>query len=180
MAFTGDALLIRGCGRTDFQGGSSHQLYKSVHSQIFTLPKNTLIYPSHDYKGFSVWNSLLSISFVPCILRQLLMPHICLRCRLAPLGRRCFIILDSQKMRALDYPREKDGARLQMRLSYCPAANFFLFLVQWTDCHLAEALGLLRILIYMTYPNGKATMSVYERKASIREFYGLIFPLLQR
>ncbi|XP_008231931.1 PREDICTED: persulfide dioxygenase ETHE1 homolog, mitochondrial-like [Prunus mume] len=54
MAFTGDALLIRGCGRTDFQGGSSHQLYKSVHSQIFTLPKNTLIYPSHDYKGFSV------------------------------------------------------------------------------------------------------------------------------
>ncbi|KAH0983747.1 hypothetical protein GBA52_010924 [Prunus armeniaca] len=54
MAFTGDALLIRGCGRTDFQGGSSHQLYKSVHSQIFTLPKNTLIYPAHDYKGFSV------------------------------------------------------------------------------------------------------------------------------
>lgn len=54
MAFTGDALLIRGCGRTDFQGGSSLQLYKSVHSQIFTLPKDTLIYPAHDYKGFSV------------------------------------------------------------------------------------------------------------------------------
>ncbi|XP_061962944.1 persulfide dioxygenase ETHE1 homolog, mitochondrial [Populus nigra] len=54
MAFTGDALLIRGCGRTDFQGGSSMQLYKSVHSQIFTLPKDTLIYPAHDYKGFSV------------------------------------------------------------------------------------------------------------------------------
>uniref|UniRef100_A0A6N2LS16 persulfide dioxygenase n=1 Tax=Salix viminalis TaxID=40686 RepID=A0A6N2LS16_SALVM len=50
MAFTGDALLIRGCGRTDFQGGSSLQLYKS----IFTLPKDTLIYPAHDYKGFSV------------------------------------------------------------------------------------------------------------------------------
>ncbi|BFG33930.1 hypothetical protein CerSpe_202040 [Prunus speciosa] len=79
---------------------------------------------------------------------------------------------------ALDYPREKDGARLQMRLSYCPAANFFLFLVQWTDCHLAGALGLLRILIYMTYPDGKTTMSVYERKASIREFYGVIFPSL--
>lgn len=54
MAFTGDALLIRGCGRTDFQGGSSSQLYKSVHSQIFALPKDTLIYPAHDYKGFTV------------------------------------------------------------------------------------------------------------------------------
>ncbi|CBI22090.3 unnamed protein product, partial [Vitis vinifera] len=54
MAFTGDALLIRGCGRTDFQGGCSHQLYNSVHSQIFTLPKDTLIYPAHDYKGFTV------------------------------------------------------------------------------------------------------------------------------
>ncbi|CAL5403195.1 unnamed protein product [Camellia sinensis] len=54
MAFTGDALLIRGCGRTDFQGGSSELLYKSVHSQIFTLPKDTLIYPAHDYKGFTV------------------------------------------------------------------------------------------------------------------------------
>ncbi|KAL6144203.1 hypothetical protein ACLB2K_054898 [Fragaria x ananassa] len=54
MAFTGDAVLIRGCGRTDFQGGSSDQLYESVHSQIFTLPKDTLIYPAHDYKGFTV------------------------------------------------------------------------------------------------------------------------------
>ncbi|XP_050384481.1 persulfide dioxygenase ETHE1 homolog, mitochondrial [Argentina anserina] len=54
MAFTGDTLLIRGCGRTDFQGGSSDQLYESVHSQIFTLPKDTLIYPAHDYKGFTV------------------------------------------------------------------------------------------------------------------------------
>ncbi|KAK8648261.1 hypothetical protein V6N13_129020 [Hibiscus sabdariffa] len=54
MAFTGDALLVRGCGRTDFQGGSSEQLYKSVHSQIFTLPKETLVYPGHDYKGFTV------------------------------------------------------------------------------------------------------------------------------
>ncbi|XP_021301030.1 persulfide dioxygenase ETHE1 homolog, mitochondrial-like isoform X1 [Herrania umbratica] len=54
MAFTGDALLIRGCGRTDFQGGSSRQLYESVHSQIFTLPEDTLVYPAHDYKGFTV------------------------------------------------------------------------------------------------------------------------------
>ncbi|KAE8785517.1 hypothetical protein D1007_40757 [Hordeum vulgare] len=50
MAFTGDALIIRACGRTDFQGGSSDQLYQS----IFTLPKDTLLYPAHDYKGFTV------------------------------------------------------------------------------------------------------------------------------
>lgn len=50
--------------------------------------------------------------------------------------------------RASDYPREYDGACLQMRMSYSPAAHLFLFLVQWTDCNLAGALGLLRILIY--------------------------------
>jgi glyoxylase-like metal-dependent hydrolase (beta-lactamase superfamily II) len=49
--FTGDALLIRGTGRTDFQQGSAEKLYDSVHSKIFTLPDNTLVYPSHDYKG---------------------------------------------------------------------------------------------------------------------------------
>ncbi|KAH7542259.1 hypothetical protein FEM48_Zijuj02G0054400 [Ziziphus jujuba var. spinosa] len=79
---------------------------------------------------------------------------------------------------ALDYPREKDGARLQMRLCFSSVAQFFLFLVQWTDCHLAGALGLLRIHIYLTFADGKSTMSIYERKASIREFYGVIFPSL--
>src|SRR5262249_39274414 len=54
MAFTGDALLIRGCGRTDFQGGDPHQLYHSVHDQLFALPAHTLIYPAHDYKGRTV------------------------------------------------------------------------------------------------------------------------------
>ncbi|KAE8733437.1 High mobility group B1, putative isoform 1 [Hibiscus syriacus] len=79
---------------------------------------------------------------------------------------------------ASDYPREYDGACLQMRLSYSPAAHFFLFLVQWTDSHLAGALGLLRILMYKAYTDGKTTMSIHERKASIREFYGVIFPSL--
>eukprot|EP00607_Mallomonas_marina_P010126 CAMPEP_0182419760 /NCGR_PEP_ID=MMETSP1167-20130531/4139_1 /TAXON_ID=2988 /ORGANISM="Mallomonas Sp, Strain CCMP3275" /LENGTH=391 /DNA_ID=CAMNT_0024594843 /DNA_START=114 /DNA_END=1289 /DNA_ORIENTATION=- len=51
--FTGDALLIRGCGRTDFQGGSAEQLYESVHSKLFSLPNNTLVYPAHDYKGLT-------------------------------------------------------------------------------------------------------------------------------
>lgn len=49
--FTGDCLLIRGCGRTDFQEGSSERLYNSVHSKLFTLPDETLVYPAHDYKG---------------------------------------------------------------------------------------------------------------------------------
>ena len=54
MVFTGDTLLIRGCGRTDFQQGSSELLYNSVNEKIFTLPDETLVYPAHDYKGRSV------------------------------------------------------------------------------------------------------------------------------
>ncbi|EPS72813.1 hypothetical protein M569_01941, partial [Genlisea aurea] len=65
LAFTGDALLIRGCGRTDFQGGSSEQLYHSVHSQIFTLPKDTFVYPAHDYRGFSVSTVGEEVEFNP-------------------------------------------------------------------------------------------------------------------
>jgi glyoxylase-like metal-dependent hydrolase (beta-lactamase superfamily II)/rhodanese-related sulfurtransferase len=53
MIFTGDALLIRGCGRTDFQEGSSDSLYQSVREKIFLLPDDTVIYPGHDYKGFT-------------------------------------------------------------------------------------------------------------------------------
>ncbi|XP_043113630.1 persulfide dioxygenase ETHE1, mitochondrial [Puntigrus tetrazona] len=54
MAFTGDALLIRGCGRTDFQQGSPLRLYESVHKKIFSLPGHCFIYPAHDYKGQTV------------------------------------------------------------------------------------------------------------------------------
>ena len=49
--FSGDALMIGGCGRTDFQEGNSRQLYQSVHSQLFSLPDDTLVYPAHDYRG---------------------------------------------------------------------------------------------------------------------------------
>jgi glyoxylase-like metal-dependent hydrolase (beta-lactamase superfamily II) len=52
--FTGDALLIGGCGRTDFQQGDAGRLYDSVHGQLFTLPPDTLVYPGHDYKGRTV------------------------------------------------------------------------------------------------------------------------------
>lgn len=49
--FTGDAVLIRGCGRTDFQQGCPETLYDSVHTKIFTLPDEYSIYPAHDYRG---------------------------------------------------------------------------------------------------------------------------------
>ncbi len=49
--FTGDALFIRGNGRTDFQGGSSEQLFDSVRSKLFALPDDTIVYPGHDYHG---------------------------------------------------------------------------------------------------------------------------------
>eukprot|EP01026_Neomeris_dumetosa_P049756 TRINITY_DN4355_c0_g1_i4.p1 TRINITY_DN4355_c0_g1~~TRINITY_DN4355_c0_g1_i4.p1 ORF type:complete len:403 (-),score=40.02 TRINITY_DN4355_c0_g1_i4:143-1300(-) len=51
MIFTGDAVLIRACGRTDFQQGSPETLFDSVHGKVFTLPEETAIYPGHDYKG---------------------------------------------------------------------------------------------------------------------------------
>ena len=48
--FTGDTLLIEGCGRTDFQNGDAETLYKSVNEKLFSLPDETLVYPAHDYK----------------------------------------------------------------------------------------------------------------------------------
>jgi glyoxylase-like metal-dependent hydrolase (beta-lactamase superfamily II)/rhodanese-related sulfurtransferase len=53
MAFTGDALLIRGCGRTDFQQGDARALFRSVREQVFSLPDECLVYPGHDYRGLT-------------------------------------------------------------------------------------------------------------------------------
>ncbi|PPR20717.1 MAG: Beta-lactamase hydrolase-like protein, partial [Alphaproteobacteria bacterium MarineAlpha10_Bin1] len=52
--FTGDTLLIRGSGRTDFQSGDSRSAYESIFTKLLTLPDNTLVYPGHDYKGDTV------------------------------------------------------------------------------------------------------------------------------
>ena len=52
-AFTGDALLIRGCGRTDFQQGSAPLLFRSVREQLFSLPDDCQLYPGHDYRGIT-------------------------------------------------------------------------------------------------------------------------------
>ena len=54
MAFTGDCLMIRGSGRTDFQQGDAAAMYRSIHEQIFTLPDDSLLYPAHDYRGLTV------------------------------------------------------------------------------------------------------------------------------
>ena len=54
MAFSGDALLVRGCGRCDFQQGDAHSLWRSITEQILTLPDSCLIYPGHDYTGRQV------------------------------------------------------------------------------------------------------------------------------
>ena len=70
IAFTGDALLIRGCGRTDFQQGDAHALFRSVRERIFSLPDATFLYPAHDYKGRTVttvaeekrWNPRLGLA----------------------------------------------------------------------------------------------------------------------
>ena len=64
-AFTGDCILIRGCGRTDFQEGDARNMYRSVHSQIFSLPEDCLLYPAHDYRGLTVTSTLEERTFNP-------------------------------------------------------------------------------------------------------------------
>jgi sulfur dioxygenase len=54
MAFTGDCLMIRGSGRTDFQQGDPAAMYRSIREQIFTLHEDCLLYPAHDYRGLTV------------------------------------------------------------------------------------------------------------------------------
>lgn len=53
LLFTGDTLLIRGTGRTDFQNGNPQQLYHSLHQVLLQLPPETQVYPGHDYKGWT-------------------------------------------------------------------------------------------------------------------------------
>ncbi|XP_050466802.1 persulfide dioxygenase ETHE1, mitochondrial [Cataglyphis hispanica] len=71
IAFTGDALLIRGCGRTDFQGGSAAILYKSVHEKILSLPEYYRLYPAHDYNGRTVTTVAEEKAFNPRLSKSL-------------------------------------------------------------------------------------------------------------
>jgi glyoxylase-like metal-dependent hydrolase (beta-lactamase superfamily II)/rhodanese-related sulfurtransferase len=65
MLFTGDALLIRGCGRTDFQQGSSEKLFASVREKLFKFPDETKVFPGHDYRGFTSSTIGLEKTFNP-------------------------------------------------------------------------------------------------------------------
>jgi sulfur dioxygenase len=65
MAFTGDCLLIRGSGRTDFQQGDARTMYRSVKSQILSLPPACLLYPAHDYRGLTVTSVAEERAFNP-------------------------------------------------------------------------------------------------------------------
>lgn len=51
--FTGDTLMVRDCGRTDFQLGSNEDMYNSLTNKLFKLPEDTMVFPAHDYKGFT-------------------------------------------------------------------------------------------------------------------------------
>ncbi|XP_051156355.1 persulfide dioxygenase ETHE1, mitochondrial [Leptopilina boulardi] len=71
IVFTGDTLLIRGCGRTDFQEGCSETLYNSVHSVIFKLPGNFKVYPAHDYTGRTMTTVAEEKKFNPRLTKSL-------------------------------------------------------------------------------------------------------------
>ncbi|XP_062157867.1 E3 ubiquitin-protein ligase AIRP2-like isoform X1 [Alnus glutinosa] len=81
-------------------------------------------------------------------------------------------------------PRAKGGARLQMKLVYNHLAPLFLFLLQWMDCSwtclLPRYLNLFHILVYKVYTDGRPNISMHGRKATIRDFYAVILPSLQR
>lgn len=53
LLFSGDTVLIRGNGRTDFQSGSPEKLFESIKNKLYLLPDETIVYPAHDYKGFT-------------------------------------------------------------------------------------------------------------------------------
>jgi glyoxylase-like metal-dependent hydrolase (beta-lactamase superfamily II) len=86
--FTGDTLLINGCGRTDFQGGSAEMLFESITNKIFTLADDTLVYPGHDYNGRCVSSVVQEKSINP---------------RLAGKTKEEFIVM----MNSLDLPMPK-------------------------------------------------------------------------
>ena len=67
LALTGDCLLIRGTGRTDFQQGDVHEMFRSIRNQILTLPAKCLLYPAHDYRGLTVTSVIEERRFNPRI-----------------------------------------------------------------------------------------------------------------
>ncbi|KAF4378730.1 hypothetical protein CsatB_022416 [Cannabis sativa] len=81
-------------------------------------------------------------------------------------------------------PRDYDGDCVQMKLSYSPLAPLFLYLIEWMDYSCIDSLpsylGLLHILVYKVYIDGMPSISSKERKATLREFYAVIYPSLRQ
>lgn len=75
MVFTGDALLIRGCGRTDFQEGRSDTLFSSVRDKLFKLPHSTVVYPGHDYRGITCSTIAEELDFNPRLGKEKTLPE---------------------------------------------------------------------------------------------------------
>ncbi|MBN3803515.1 MBL fold metallo-hydrolase [Paraburkholderia sp. Ac-20336] len=126
MAFTGDSLLIRGCGRTDFQQGSPQQLFASVREQILTLPDDCLLYPAHDYRGITVTSVAEERRFNPRLggdvdlgdftghMNNLNLPHPKLMAVAVPANLRCGKPQDGAAAMAAEMP---DWASLTLRFS---------------------------------------------------------------
>lgn len=98
--FTGDALLIRGSGRTDFQNGDPHMAYESLFQRLLKLPDDTAVYPGHDYKGWTVssigeerqHNPRLQVSSAEeyaQLMNELDLPHPKMMDVAVPANRRC-------------------------------------------------------------------------------------------
>ncbi|XP_008665871.1 E3 ubiquitin-protein ligase AIRP2 isoform X2 [Zea mays] len=83
--------------------------------------------------------------------------------------------IDHANAMASEFLRDYDGSVIQMRVAYSAVAHFLL---QWTDCKLAGALGLLKVMLYKVCADGSSALPDWEMEASIREFYGVIFPSL--
>ncbi|XP_076915268.1 E3 ubiquitin-protein ligase AIRP2-like [Bidens hawaiensis] len=81
---------------------------------------------------------------------------------------------------ALNLIKDGDGSYVQFRLHFSHGADLFSKLFPWLDCRVAGALGLIRVFIYKVYADGKTSMHVRERKASMRQFYGLWFPSIMQ
>jgi glyoxylase-like metal-dependent hydrolase (beta-lactamase superfamily II)/rhodanese-related sulfurtransferase len=139
LAFTGDALLIRGCGRTDFQQGDAKQLYRSIKQQIFTLPGECLLFPGHDYRGATATTVGEEMLYNPRIggaqsesdfagyLANLGLPHPKLLDIAMPANLRC------GRPESGIAPAEPDWAPLSLTF-----AGIWEVAPQWLEEHLAE------------------------------------------
>jgi len=140
MAFTGDALLIRGSGRTDFQQGSAAELYRSVHTHLLTLPASCLLYPGHDYRGLTVTSVAEEKQYNPRLggalseadftgyMNNLGLPHPKMIAVAVPANRHCG---RPDNVQGLD--NEPDWAPLNFTF-----AGFWEIQPEWVEEHLKE------------------------------------------